>query len=80
LTAWATVSVAGASKVFGTRKVKRSLAANKRKRLTLKFSKRATGAIRHALARHRKLTAKVKVVAKDSSGKATAKRKIKLLP
>jgi Tol biopolymer transport system component len=80
VTASASVQVNQSGKLYRnrTRRVKRSLRAATTAALSLKFSKKAAVAIRHAVGRHRKLTARVKVVARGPGGKAVAKRKIKL--
>jgi len=59
------------------RRVTRSLAANARKRLKLKASKRALRELRRALKTRRRLGARMTVTAADSSGNRTvAKRKL----
>jgi hypothetical protein len=79
VSASATASVKQASKVFRTGKVSRSLAAGKRVRLSLRFSKKGTRAIRRALAHRKRVTARVTLTVRDSAGNAsTAKRGVRL--
>jgi hypothetical protein len=76
----ASVRIGKASKLYRTWRVKKTLPADKREKIELYFRKRAAFAIRRALARHKRLVARVKVVTRNSGGQAaTAKRKIKLV-
>jgi CSLREA domain-containing protein len=76
-----TVSVAGSvsvpklAKVYKLRGSKKVVAAGKRGKLTLKLPGRAKAAIKRALARHKKLKAKVTVTAKDAAGNRTVTRR-----
>jgi hypothetical protein len=82
LSGLATVSASTASKVFRSKRVTRTLGADQRTKLKLKFAKKATRAIRRALARGKHLSALVTVtgrgVGANSSRKSSTKRKIKL--
>jgi hypothetical protein len=80
-----TVSVAGGvsvpklAKVYKLRGSKKKIAAGKRGKLTLTLPKKAKAAIQRALARHKKLSAKVTVTAKDAAGNTmVTKRTIRL--
>jgi hypothetical protein len=66
------------SKVYKTKRLRKALTANTVTTLGMKFRRRAANTIRHALARHAKLTAKVKVVATAPGGTASATRRMKL--
>jgi hypothetical protein len=80
VTATASVSIRGASKTYRTGNVKRELVAGKKQKLRLKFSKRSLNAVRRALARRKRLTARARVVARSQGGasSSTATRAIRL--
>lgn len=79
VSASASLSVPKASKTFKLKKVKRTLAANKRTKITLKISKKAAKAAKRALKKGKRVTATVNLTATDAAGNATkGKRKIKL--
>jgi hypothetical protein len=81
LTARATVSVAGASKVYKFKTVSRSVAGNKLVKLRLKLAKKRLKAVKRALKRGKKLKAKVTVTATDKAGnKRAQKATIRLKP
>jgi hypothetical protein len=83
ISASARVSAPGSSKLFRSKRVTRSIAAGRTVAIKLKFSKRATRAIRAALKRRKRLTARISVQAKGagpststaSSTKTTVKLK-----
>ena len=79
-TATGTVVVPGASKVFRLRAVRnRAVANGARSRLRLKVPKKAQKAIKRALRRRKKVTARITVSARDAAGnRASAKRRVKL--
>ena len=73
------VSVPKLAKVYKLKGSKRKIAAGKRGKLTLALPKKAKIAIRRALARHKKLSAKITITAKDAAGNTTrSKRTIRL--
>jgi hypothetical protein len=79
VSASATVSVPGASKVLRFKGVKRKLAAGKKATLRLTLTKPELARVRKALARHRKLTAKVTVTTTATPGGHSTKHlKIRL--
>jgi hypothetical protein len=79
LRAAGTVSVPGPSRTFRLKRVKRHLAAGVRARLRLRLSRRSEAAVKRALARRRKVRARVTVTAQDASGnKRLARRTIRL--
>ena len=81
LRAGATVSVAGASKVYKFKTVSRSVDANKLVKLRLKLAKNKLKAVKRALKRGKKLKAKVTVTATDKAGnKRAQKATIRLKP
>jgi hypothetical protein len=81
LRARATVSVAGASKVYKFKTVTRSVTANKLVKLRLKLVKKRLKAVKRALRRGKKLKAKVTVTATDKAGNNRAqKATIRLKP
>ncbi len=77
----ATVSVAGASKVYKFKAVSKSVDANKLVKLRLKLAKKRLKAVKRALKRGKKLKAKVTVTATDKAGnKRAQKATIRLKP
>ena len=75
VTARATVSVPRLSKVCRLRTVGRTVGLNRRMKFTLAIPRRALVAIRRALGRHRRLTARFTVSAKDAAGNRASKRR-----
>jgi plastocyanin len=74
-----TVSVPGAGKVFRLKKASKQLAAGAKATLKLKLPKQASRSLRRALARRTRLTARLRVTAKDAAGNTrSAKRRIRL--
>ena len=74
-----TVSVPKLAKAYKLKGSKRKIAAGKRGKLTLTLPKKARTAIKRALARHRKLKAKITITADGGAGNVTvAKRSIRL--
>jgi hypothetical protein len=81
LSAKATVSVAGASKVYKFKTVSKSVDANKLVKLRLKLVKKRLKVVKRALKRGKKLKAKVTVTATDKAGnKRAQKATIRLKP
>jgi hypothetical protein len=79
LRAGATVSVAGASKVYRFKAVSRSVAANRFTKLRLKLAKKKLKAVKRALKQRKRLRAKIKVTATDKAGnKRSQKATIRL--
>ena len=79
LTARATVSVGGASKVYGFKTVSRSVRANVFTKLRLKLVKKRLKAVKVALKKRKRLRAKITVTAKDKAGnKRSQKATIRL--
>jgi hypothetical protein len=74
LTAKATVSVGGASKAYRFRAVTRSAKPNRFVKLRLRLKPRALRAVKRALGRHKRLRAKVTVIARDLSNNQRSKR------
>jgi hypothetical protein len=74
LAARATVSIGGASKVYRFKAVTRTLAPGVATKARLKLSKRALNAVRSALDRGRKLTAKLSLTVTDANGAKTTKK------
>ena len=72
LKARATVSVAGASKVYRFKPVSRAAAANVFAKLRLKLAKRPLRAAKRALAKRKRLRAKITVTAVDKAGNKRA--------
>lgn len=74
-TASGTINVPGASaaKRFKLKKVTRSLAAGQTAKLKLKLGKKVRGAAKRALRRGKRVTAEIKVTAKDSAGNSATK-------
>ncbi len=64
------VRIKGRKRAYGLLRVTRQLAAHGRAKITLRASIRARQAIRSALRRHRRVTAKVTVVGRDAAGNA----------
>ncbi len=79
-TASGTVAVPGGSKVFRLRAVRnRAIARGAKARLRLKVPKKAQKAIKRALQRRKKVSARITVSARDAVGnRASAKRRIKV--
>jgi hypothetical protein len=75
VTARATVSFPKLAVVYRLRTVGRTLGINRRTKFTLAIPRRALVAIRGALRRHRRLTARITVTAKDAAGNRTSKRR-----
>jgi CSLREA domain-containing protein len=75
VTAAGSVSVPKLAKVYKLKGSKKTIAAGKRGKLTLTLTKKARAAIKRALARHKKLGAKVTVTARDASGNRTVIRR-----
>jgi hypothetical protein len=81
LTARGSVSVPGASKVYKFKTVSANAVPGASVRLKLKLPAKALKAVKKALKRHKKLKAKLTIVAKDLAGNAkTEKRTIALKP
>jgi peptidoglycan/xylan/chitin deacetylase (PgdA/CDA1 family) len=79
LSASATVNVSGASRVFKFKRVSKSVTANKAVKLRLRLSKKGLRVAKRALRRGKRLSAKIRVTAKDSAGNSrTAKRSVRL--
>lgn len=79
VTAAGKIAVPGPSRVLRLRKAKRKLFANTRARLILRLPKHGRAVLRPALRRGAHLSAKVKVVATDTSGNTrSARRTIRL--
>ena len=78
LKATATVSLPGASKSLKLRGVSRKAASGKVVTLRIKLNKKTMRAVRRALRRGKKVMATVTVIATDTSGATSAKRKIRL--
>jgi plastocyanin len=77
VTASASITVPGASRVIALKKATRRLGANSKAKLKLGLSRKARAAIASALRRRARLKAKVKVVAKDAAGNSsTSKRNV----
>jgi hypothetical protein len=74
LRAAATVSVGGASKVYRFKPVSRPVAANVFKKLRLKLAKKKLRAVKRALAKRKRLRAKITVTAVDESGNKRAQK------
>jgi hypothetical protein len=74
LTARATVSVAGASKIYRFKTVSRSAAANVSKKLSLKLAKKRLKAVKRALKKGKRLKAKVTVTATDKARNKKAQK------
>ena len=70
-----TVAVPGASKVYKLRAANKQIAAGGKAKLKLKFAKKTLKAVKRALAKRRKIKAKVTVTAKDAGGNATSKKR-----
>jgi subtilisin family serine protease len=79
LVATGRLSVSGSASVLGLKKIARSAAAGRRKKLVLTFPRRARATARRALASRKRVTARVNVIATDRRGNSIrAKRAIKL--
>jgi hypothetical protein len=80
LTAAATVSVPGGSaKVFRFKRASKTVAPNVPVKLRLKLTKKALRAVKRALRHRKKLSARVTLTAKDTTGHQTVrKQKIRL--
>jgi hypothetical protein len=74
LRAAATVSVGGASKVYRFKTVSRSVAANVFTKLRLKLAKKKLKAVKRALAKRKRLKARITVTAVDKSGNKRAQK------
>ncbi len=74
LAARATVSIGGASKIYRFKAVSRTLAPGVATKARLMLSKRALNTVRSALARGRKLTAKLSLTVTDANGAKTTKK------
>jgi DNA-binding beta-propeller fold protein YncE len=73
-------SVPKLAKVFRFKPVSRTVGARQRAKLSLKLSKTTLAAIRRALARGQRLTAKITVTARDGAGnKRTSTRRVRLV-
>jgi hypothetical protein len=79
VTATGTVAVPALAKLYKLKPASRSLTANAKTTLKLKIPKKELAAIKKALKRHKKLSAKVNVSAKDKAGNVRSfKRSVKL--
>jgi hydroxymethylglutaryl-CoA reductase len=79
ITVGGTVSVPNASKVFKIKAVSVKAVAGKTVSLKVKLAKKALKAIKKALKRHKKVKAKLSIIAKDTAGNTkTEKRSVKL--
>jgi hypothetical protein len=74
LRAAATVSVGGASKVYRFKAVSRPVAANVFTKLRLRLAKKNLKAVKRALAKRKRLRAKITVTAVDKSGNKRAQK------
>jgi hypothetical protein len=74
LTARATVSVAGASKIYRFKTVSRKAAANVTKKLRLRLAKKRLKAVKRALRKGKRLKAKVTVTATDKARNKKAQK------
>jgi hypothetical protein len=74
LTARASVSVAGASKTYRFKTVKRSVAANVQAKLRLKLAKKQLKAVKRALKKRKRLKAKITVTAADRAKNKRSQR------
>jgi hypothetical protein len=74
LTARATVSVAGASKIYRFKTVSRRAAANVSKKLSLRLAKKRLKAVKRALKKGKRLKAKVTVTATDKARNKKAQK------
>jgi hypothetical protein len=74
LTARATVSVAGASKIYRFKTVSRAAAANVSKKLSLRLAKKRLKAVKRALKKGKRLKAKVTVTATDKARNKKAQK------
>jgi len=73
------LSISGSARGIGLKKVARSAAGGKRKKLVLKLPRRAQATAKRALARHRRVFAKVSVIATDRDGYSIrGRRKVRL--
>jgi dipeptidyl aminopeptidase/acylaminoacyl peptidase len=79
VTASASIQIGHASRRYKTKTLRKQLAAASAEAINLRFPMKAATAARHALAHRKRLTAILRVVAKNSGGRSTAKRKIKLV-
>jgi hypothetical protein len=79
LSASATVSVPGASRVYKFKRASKRVAAGKSVKLRLKLSKKGLRAAKRALKKRKRLRARIRVTAKDNAGnRRTAKRTVRL--
>ena len=69
-----TVAVPGAAKVFKLRPATKKIAAGGKAKLKLKFAKKTLKAVKRALAKRKKLKAKLTVTANDVGGNSTTKK------
>ncbi len=73
------VSVAGAAKVFRLRSTTKQLGAGRKAKLELRIPGKALRAIRKALRRARKVTAKIELRVDDAAGNTqTSRRSVKI--
>jgi hypothetical protein len=68
--------VSGSSRQLRLKKVSRSLAAGRRKRLAIPLTRKALGPARRALARRRRVSAVVTVTATDREGNSIRRRRL----
>jgi hypothetical protein len=74
-TARGTVSVPGASRTYRLKPATKRIARGRTARLKLKFSKRALKAVRGALRKRKKVSARVTVTVSDAAGNGTTQRR-----
>jgi hypothetical protein len=74
VTAKATVSMGGSSKVLRFVPVTRAIVADKRKKLSLKLKKGARRLVKRALKRDKRLRAKITVTVRDETGNTASKK------
>jgi hypothetical protein len=70
------VRIKGVKRVYALRPITRQIGARKRVKLTLHASKRGLRAIRSALRRHRRVTARLSAVGRDAAGNVGSARRI----
>jgi glucose/arabinose dehydrogenase len=73
-TAGGTMRVSGSKTRYGLHKVSKLVSGGKRVRVRLALSKKGTAALRRTLARHRRASATVTVLARDAAGNGAAKK------
>jgi hypothetical protein len=74
LIATGTVTVTGASKAYGLKRVSRTVTAGQTVKLRLKLRSKALKAVKRALRGGRKVRARIKLTARDTTGKRTLRK------